>query len=256
MIMRVPFSSIFRSPSFIFSTYSDITLSALNATMYASSLRQLGLAPTANVTLQNDVLGWSVRSIWLRLLFNPNPALCSIIMRHLNILHKRYLIGMQVRLGGTKANYPEREMIGVAGMLEAIRVVKEHMKKTGKTGKDVYIFISTDSSYAAKYIHREFADCHCVYTVKEFKIGHSAAAANQGGKQKWKQATQRAIVDLMILKDSDFLVYSKKSSYGKFAHELQLAKTSPIHVEPFLRRHGLKCSVFQYNQTSKGSASV
>lgn len=257
IIKKTPFSKILRSSSFIFSTYADITMSSLNPTMYASSLQQLGLLPTANLPIREETLGWSLRSIWLRLLFNPNPSLCSIINNHLTILHKRYLIGMQIRLGGQKANYVEREMLGIKGLRNAVHIVENHLKETGKTGKDVYIFVSTDSDYAARYIRKQFAYCHCVYTVKEFEIGHSAFAAKQrSNKKKWRRATKRAIVDLMILKDSDYLVYSQKSSYGKFAHELQLAKTSPIHVEPFLKQHGLKCSVFQFNQTFTNAVKV
>ena len=255
-VLNIPFSTFLRGSSIVFSTYSDITMSSLSPAMYAASLRQVGLLPTVIVPLREDLLGWSLRSIWLRLLFNPNRSLCSIITNHLKILHTRYLIGMQIRLGGKKANYVEKEMLGIKGMLSAVRIVKEHLKKTGRTGKDVYIFVSTDSDYAVKYISHQFEDCHCVYTVKDYEIGHSAAAASQGGNRKWKHATKRAIIDLMILKDSDFLVYTQKSSYGKFARELQLAKTSPIHVEPFLREHGLQCSVFQYNQTSTDAMKV
>ena len=74
--------------------------------------------------------------------------------------------------------------VGNQGNVERCSDVKEHLKKTGRTGKDVYIFVSTDSDYAVKYISHQFEDCHCVYTVKDYEIGHSAAAASQGGNRK------------------------------------------------------------------------
>ena len=50
-VLSTPFSTFLRSSSILFSTYSDITMSSLSPAMYAASLRQLGLLPTAIVPL-------------------------------------------------------------------------------------------------------------------------------------------------------------------------------------------------------------
>lgn len=74
-------------------------------------------------------MGMSIRSIWLRLLFNPTQSLCSIVNRHLAVLHQRTMIGIQLRVGGSKANYAEKEMLNWAGVEKAIQLVRDHMMK-------------------------------------------------------------------------------------------------------------------------------
>lgn len=245
-----PLSRLLRSSSFILSTYSDLTLSTLSPKLYAARFQRMGLLPAGDAPVDATTMGMSVRSIWLRLLFNPTQSLCSIINRHLAILHQRYMIGLQLRVGGGRANFAEKEMLDWKGVGNAIQLVKDHMAKANLGSKDVYLFVSTDSDYVARYIRKVFKSCHCVYSANEYKIGHSAfGSTKQYSKKRWREATKRAIIDLMILKDCDYLVVTRKSSFGKFAHELQQAKRSPVEVHSFLRSRGLQCSVFMYNQT-------
>ena len=141
-------------------------------------------------------------------------------------------------------------MLNWAGVEKAIQLVRDHMMKENLRSEDVYLFVSTDSDYVLRYIREQFKNCRCVYSTNEYKIGHSAFGSTKlYSKKRWREATKRAIVDLMILKDSDYLVITRKSSFGKFAYELQQAKRSPVEVHSFLKRRGLQCSVFKYNQT-------
>ena len=245
-----PLSRLLRSPSFILSTYSDITLSSLSPKLYAAQFQKMGLLPEGEEPVDAIAMGMSIRSIWLRLLFNPTQSLCSIVNRHLAVLHQRTMIGIQLRVGGSKANYAEKEMLNWAGVEKAIQLVRDHMMKENLRSEDVYLFVSTDSDYVLRYIREQFKNCRCVYSTNEYKIGHSAFGSTKlYSKKRWREATKRAIVDLMILKDSNYLVITRKSSFGKFAYELQQAKRSPVEVHSFLKRRGLQCSVFKYNQT-------
>lgn len=61
-------------------------------------------------------------------------------------------------------------------------------------------------------------------------------------------------MDLMLLKESDYLIYSRKSSFGKFAHELQMASSNQLDVNSFLRQQGLQCSVF-HDRDSVGTST-
>lgn len=75
---------------------------------------------------------------------------------------------------------------------------------------------------------------------KRFSVGHSAEAkTSKRKKELWESFTKRAILDLMILKESDYLIYSQKSSFGKFARELQMAYANPVDVDPFFERAGI-----------------
>ena len=249
-IRVTPLSRLLHSPSFILSTYSDLTMSMLSPRLYAARFKKMGLLPADEEPVDAASMGMNIRSIWLRLLFNPTPSLCSIINRHLAILHQRYMIGIQLRVGGDKANYAEKEMLDWKGVQKAIQLVKSHMAKKSLRSEDVYLFVSTDSDYVARYIRKLFKSCHCVYSANEYMIGHSAfGSTKQYSRERWREATKRAIIDLMILKDCDYLVITKKSSFGKFAYELRQAKKSPVEVHSFLKNRGLQCSVFRYNQT-------
>lgn len=249
------FSKFLTASSIHLLTYSDLTIGSLSPELYAADFQQVGLLPTNIKGLKKDVLGLALRSIWLRLFFHPNEVLCRHVNSHLENLHKRYLIGLQIRLGGALANYREKLLMDSKGLYKAIIAVKRHMQEKGLSEKDVFIFVSTDSDLAVKRVRANFGP-DCVYTVNEYGIYHSAAASIEGNKKRWMDGIKRAILDLMILKDSDYLVYSRKSSFGKFAHELQHARTSPIHVLPFLKRQGLQCSVYQYSQVVFNSTSI
>ena len=249
-LYATPLSRLLRSPSFILTTYSDLTMSMLSPALYADQFRKKGLLPASKEPVNATAMGMSIRSIWLRLLFNPTESLCSIINRHLATLHQRYMIGIQIRVGGSKANYAEKEMLDWKGVNNAIQLVKNHMVKANLSSKDVFVFVSTDSDYVMRYIRNVFKQCQCVYSATEYRIGHSAfGSTKQYSRKRWREATKRAIVDLMILKDCDYLVVTRKSSFGKFAYELQQAKKSPVEVRSFLESRGLRCSVFMYNQT-------
>lgn len=236
-------------------TYSDLTLASLEPAIYAKDFQALGLLPTNIEGIKVESLGLSLRSIWIRLLFNPKEDLCLRINSHLQNLHSRYMIGMQIRLGGNYANFHEKTMMSSKGLMNAIRIVKEHMQQKGLTEDDVFIFISSDSDMAVNTVREKFGS-KCVYSADEFHIYHSAHATMKGNKKRWLEGIKRGITDMMILKDSDFLVYSVKSSYGKFAHELQHSRLIPVQVLPFLQRHGLKCSVYHYNRTEFSSTYV
>lgn len=184
----------------------------------------------------------------MRLLLNPTPALCNKINAHLQVLHQRTLIGVQVRLGGQKANFVEREMMPVDMIDHAISLIRAYIRTKHLSMANVYIFISSDSDFAIRKIRKAFqpqTGPSSIYVVNDYPIGHSAEAKNARHKKtEWKAFTLRAIMDLLILKDSEYLIYSHKSSFGKFAHELQLSYALPVDLTPFLHQRGLNCSVF------------
>lgn len=193
-----------------------------------------------------------IRSIWLRLILNPNEELCELINSHILQLKQRYMIGVQLRFGGIIANFKEEEgLMSEDGLKRAIAAVKLHVKQMNLKWEDVYIFISTDSNkIAAKFRwHFEKISKGVMYTIDDFDIGHSAPGKTGRYKEGWVRFTKRAIVDMMILKESDFYIYTKRSSFGKFARELQKSYNISVDVDEYMRKRGMKCSVYHKRNT-------
>ena len=198
-----------------------------------------------------SMFGLEIRSVWLRLILNPSKNLCEIINNHIAVLKQKYIIGVQLRLGGTKANYQEREMLPEEGIEIALQKIKRHVQENHLQWEDVYVFLSTDSDFAVRRFRYELGKISpsLLYTADNYKIGHSAKAKSSiYGKKLWADFTRRAIVDLMVLKESDFYLYSKMSSFGKFALELQKSYNNTVDLENFLYHRGLECSVFHKRQ--------
>ena len=241
-------------------TYSDYTASCLSPSLYKQPLEKTGLVVERDKTSEVQ-LGKHLRLALMRLLLNPSSSLCEKINAHLRILHQRVMIGVQIRLGGQKANFVEREMMPADTVDQAVSLIRAYMRKKKLQLNDVYIFVSSDSDFAIRKVRNAFksqSQSHkgttSIYVVNDYPIGHSAEAKIVRHKKKeWKAFTMRAIMDLLILKDSEYLIYSHKSSYGKFAHELQLSYSLPIDFSPFLKQRGLNCSVFHERPIERSS---
>ena len=255
---KTPVSTFCPSSSFVLDTYSDFSAGSLNPAFYGQPLQHAGLIASANSTTNGRVMGMEMRQVLLLLLFNPSQELCEITNFYIHKLKQKTLIGVQLRLGGQHANYVERQMMST-GSIDTVILRVQYLLRKKKLGfKDVCIFLSSDSDYAInrlrKYFQKEQA--FLVTTVTEFAVGHSAQAKSSNrGKERWADFTKRAIVDMMVLKESDFLIYTKKSSFGKFAYELQQAYANPMDVSLFLKQRGMNCSVF-HEHTRIGEASA
>ena len=246
---RNPLSALLKTPTILLTTYSDFTSRSLTPKFYQKTLLENGLI-SSNHTSETR-MGIEVRSIWLRLLLNPCQSLCTMINNHIQVLRERTIIGLQLRLGGQKANYVEKEMLPVEVLSRVVSLVWRYMKARSLRLQDVYVLVSSDSDFAIRKIRKAFPTN--TYVANDFPMGHSAEAKIRKAAS-WELYTKRAIMDLMLLKESDYLIYSRKSSFGKFAHELQMASSNQLDVNSFLRQQGLQCSVF-HDRDSVGTST-
>lgn len=246
---RTPLSKLLKTPTILLTTYSDFTSRSLTPQFYKNTLLENGLI-SGNYSSEIR-MGKEVRSVWLRLLLNPCQSLCVIINNHIQVLRERTIIGLQLRLGGQKANYVEKEMLPVEVLSRVVSLVWRYLKDHSLQLKDVYVLVSSDSDYAIRRIRKAFPSS--TYVANDFPVGHSAEAKIRKAGA-WELYTKRAILDLMLLKESDYLIYSRKSSFGKFAHELQMATSNPLDVNSFLLQQGLQCSVF-HSRNSIGTST-
>lgn len=236
--------------------YMDITYNHVNVGYYRATLENLGLIPVVPRSVSPHWVGWEFRSLMYRLLINPDYPTCTRINGHLAKLHERTMIGIQLRHGGQTANFHERRIQGIYAMNVALNEVAKYMKEHELNRMNTYLYISTDSDIVLDKIKRIINETGVdfVYHMDNFSIGHSSTAkSGRQGKEVWNSFYQRALLDMFILKDSDYLIYSEGSSFGEIASELQKTFDNEVSSENFLKQKGLKCSV--YSQRTKAGKS-
>lgn len=250
-IAQIPISKRFLRSSTHIRTFSDITSSFIDPKRYQKLLESFGLVPETGIVDTRMFMGKMLRSALLQVLLNPEPTLCEQINRHIQILKQRHLIGVQIRAGGQLANFKERAILGANAVNPFANAVIRYMKEKRLRPEDVYLYVSTDSDVVYKEMQRIFGIYNetMVYTVSDYRIGHSSSRKSfsrydQG--KNWESFSNRALMDLLILKESDYLVFSQGSSFGQFAHEVQQTYNAPINADRFLKKQGLQCSVYHH----------
>ena len=246
-------------PHLCYVYYLDITNRHVNVTLYRSILESKGLIPQVNGEVSAVWVGSEFRSLMYRLLFNPNFTMCSQINDHLAKLHQRTMIGIQLRMGGQLANYHERQMQGKYAMNVALNEVAAYMKENNLNRNNTYLYISTDSSKIYNEIVRivTSSGVDFIYRMNEYHIGHSSTAkSRKKGWEEWKSFYHRAIMDMFILKDSDYLIWSEGSSYGGSAEGMQRTFDNEVSSDWFLKEKGMKCSVYSMRKKAGKSFMI
>lgn len=256
-LQTTPLDKWWKEPAVVLNTYSDITSRFLRTDFYREQLEQWGVIPQLKGPIQHARQGSLFRSAMLPLLISPHRSLCEIVNKHIRILRQKKVIGIQMRLGGEKANYSEKLFLGPKSIAVFLSKIEHVLQQKGWKREDVYVFVSTDSTYALNEVKKALntPEYKMVYSVTEFMIGHSAIGKTVGYTDKVKDSfMNRAILDLLLLKESDFLIYSQGSSFGLIAYELQQSYRYPVNATAFLKRQGLTCSVF-HPRESVGEAT-
>ena len=254
------FSQLWSTNAIVLGTFSDATKGLLNYTLYGDQLKEMGILPANARPMRNVQLGIAFRKAILPLIMNPHEELCEGINRHIADLKQRgVIIGVQMRLGGKKANYKERLFLGPNSVKVFASKVLTYAQSHGLNSTNSVVFVSTDSTFALNKLTTILND-HSpgwVYSVSEWEIGHSAPGKVMAyGDKKRTSFMNRAISDILLLKESDYLVFSQGSSYGLLAAELQQAYGYSVNAYDYVRTQGLKCSVFHRRKTVGSSTFV
>ena len=216
-------------------------------TMFSSKndakLMRLGLLPSRNTGFNITVRKRELHTVLLRLLLNPAPDLCQLINSYTEQFANAFVIGLQLRMGGKLVNAKDAVFLTKMRMVKTVEEVKAMIKKRNST-QPVIVFVSTDSLKVRQYVVKAFAPPVRVMYVKEFVVGHTALQFKKRMSVSWDDIMKQAIMDMMVLKDCDYLVATAKSSFGGMAVELQQSYGMPVSVDWFLREHGMSCSVF------------
>ena len=179
----------------------------------------------------------------------PRQPLCTIIEDHQITLLKRFVIGVQVRIGGQQARYKDRQFLMMDDLPSFYDVIDGVMVNRTLTLDDVFIFLSTDNPLVIQSFRKRYGDS--LQTTTEFEIGHSAPKKNMGPDSVAATHMKRAIVDLLVLQRSDVLITTLESSYGALAAALQRNRLSPVDTQLFVNRNGeTDCNVFERSNRS------
>ncbi|KAM7459115.1 putative galactokinase [Blastocystis sp. subtype 1] len=187
-------------------TYFDVTQS-IKSDVVDTPLSSIGFLPSVMSSSMNRK--GEIHSILLRLLFNPAPELCQLINSYTEQFANAFVIGLQLRMGGKLVNAKDPRFLSWAKMTKVVEEVKAMIKKRNST-QPVIVFVSTDSLKVRQYV----APPVRVMYVKEFSIGHTALQFKKRISVPWDDIMKQAIMDMMVLKDCDYLVVTTKSSYG------------------------------------------
>ena len=215
----------------------------VSPTLYQHQLFTLGLIrEEGNYTSME--LGREFRCSMFPLLFNPIEPVASVINRYIDSLKGYYVIGVQMRFGGKMANYHEQSFLKPSDLGKLRALINSALERVGN--QSVALFISSDSDKGLKGLKKAFERRVKVVTVKEFAVGHSCNGYYHDQKKaKWPKYVQRAIVDLMVLKESDYLIVTDKSSFGEYALDMQYCSYSMIQPALYARLLHVNRSVFR-----------
>ena len=91
-----------------------------------------------------------------RILLNPSIELQKVIQNNKRLLFTRkHVLGVQVRMGGCLADFHEATQMMTMDQLRAYpKTIVTMMHKWNLSPNDTVIYLSTDSSYAEKFIRR------------------------------------------------------------------------------------------------------
>ena len=92
--------------------------------------------------MQHARQGSLFRAAILPLIVSPQPYLCQVVNKHIKILRQKKIIGIQMRLGGQKANYNEKLFLGPKSIAVFLEKVERCIQQKGWKREEVYVLCS------------------------------------------------------------------------------------------------------------------
>ena len=151
-----------------------------------------------------------------RVLLNPNQSIQDYLyaFKQTHYHSHRHVLGIQVRLGGCLANYKETVAFMTMKQFYAIpSLIKMRIQKLSNP----VVYLSTDSDYAEQYIRSKLPNVVILTSSKYFTRLHTTGSPKL-------ESVESALVDLILLADSDVLLYQKESGFGRIAASITRAE--------------------------------
>lgn len=209
----------------MFRILTDLSCVVFDNPRYLAVLRELGFDVPAQ-TEASDTVNYEshlrIRSQIARLLFSPIPEIAYLAEQNVQAWKRQqqgqHIVGIQLRTGGYVASTHESERFLFMSSLSLLYEEVSHlMKKNGWSADDTTLFVSSDSGIVMRAVQQHYESQIRVVNTAGYRQGHSSPYKNAG---KHFVYLKRAILDLLLLSNSDFVLYTHKSSYGKLAMRL------------------------------------
>lgn len=158
-----------------------------------------------------------VRTLLTYVFFLPKSNLASYSNEFVRNLRKYPSIGVQIRTGGALASDNESNVFfSQSTMYRVIDMINKVL--TENYIYDYNLFVSTDSQEILTQLKSIFPQL--MHTSDDFKIGHTSNLRSPDGSNHG----QRALIDLLVLSNCDYLIYTEDSSYGRLASALSFSE--------------------------------
>ena len=238
-IRRNHLNRLTRKKTLVIDCFTDVTPHFLENPLYQSTWETLHLWKDQQPHIENVV------SLLYELVMYPKQPLCQEINYYLDILLKKKLIAVQVRVGGKRNLYDDKQFLELSDIPKFYMRINDYLHSNHLAEEDVYIFVSTDDSAVITMFKQKYPKS--VFSVSSFSIGHSSPKKNRMQRNKVAEFTKRAIIDLLILQRADYLLYTNTSSYGYLASQLLRNRNSSVIIDDYVNwsEHKDHCSVFE-----------
>ena len=218
--------------------FTNTTTNFFQNPHYNDIWKRYHLSPESQPMLQGVV------NLFYEMVMYPRPPLCNIIQSYLKTLLKRFMIGVQVRIGGKQKQYTDKQFLTMNDIPFFYQAVDRILLEQSLSLSEVFIFLSTDNMDVISLFKKHYG--RSVVTTTEFEIGHSAPGKNYGATSNSVAHMQRAIVDLLLLQRSDRLLVTFESSFGQLAAALQSNRNSSIATFDYVDVTGYEeCNIFE-----------
>ena len=157
-----------------------------------------------------------IRKRLARILLNPTPDILDYLDKFKQMHYvNRTVLALQLRTGGCLANVRETSQLisnyELKGIPEKVQAYLAEMNHP-------IVYLSTDSDYAEAYLRSHLAGVEIQTSSSRFARTHSSGFPTTF-------AVKSALVDMFLLADSDVLMASFRSGFGKMASLLTRART-------------------------------
>ena len=169
----------------------------------------------ANTGILNQCPSQQLRKMVTRVFLNPTPDIQDYLIRFKTEHYgNRTVFGVQARLGGCLANSREKMQLMSINQFKALPE-KIRFNLHGLVNPVVYL--STDSDFAETYIREKLPDIEILTSSAFFTRHHSTGITEVS-------TVKSSLVDLFLLADSDILLISDSSKFGRMADFMTRAK--------------------------------
>ena len=156
-----------------------------------------------------------------RILLTPNAEISHVIRKNLRQMEGfKHIVGAQLRTGGGLAITRENgKFLWITTLSKVGPLLREEIKKKGWSEEETALMLSADSGVAYMRVKSSLHEVMKVFTGVGYRAGHSSSYL---AHKHHVEYLKRAILDLVLLSQSEFMVITHGSSYGTLAMRLSL----------------------------------